>query len=307
VLNSYGSSFLVSPYGIIATAAHVVQQSLDDDQMARRAFLSGNCDKEQIVKYSQLAVLHHIKISNQSTQVNVLPIENIHIAYPTDLAFGFIKFQESFPTMSFTLSPSAPRIGENIISIGYCDTKFPESGIPIDAIKDGTFRWDRDFSHRFHAVEGKVNALFLTNFAKSYGDGPCFLTDSDIKHGQSGGPVFNSSGNVCGVNLGGSSTMTNSQSSIASLIYPILPIRLKLSFSPTKSFKVNAYHDFISLIERGIINTDGSERLAKIIHENEKIRIDAMIHIEDAGFSFENFKEYLAGNSVSKIKDHRKL
>lgn len=287
-----GSAVLVSKLGVIATAAHVISEALRNDPAAHRAVINGHCNKEHQVKHVQLAVLHHRRINSITTQVNVWPIENVQIAHPTDLAFGFLKFQRSFPYMSFTLSPAAPRIGETVFSLGYCDSKFPHDGIPLQEIKDSTFDWNGEFSHRFHVSEGKVKALFLRRFAQGYADGPCFLMDSNVRHGQSGGPVFNSTGNICGINLGGASILTNEQNSLASLIYPALTINLKFTLQLAKEFTFNVRNPLLNLVSNGGIKTDGSERLANISAEDNDFRIDPLIHRDDAKNTFTDLHGY---------------
>ena len=296
IVNQYltplGTAVLVSNLGVIVTAAHVILEALRDDPVARRAMLEGRCGTEHQVNHVQLAVLHHIKISDTTTQINIWPLENIQIPHPTDLAFGFLKFQKSFPYMSFTLSPAAPRIGETVLSIGYCDFKFPDEGISLQEIEEGTFDWHEKYSHKFHVVEGKVRALFLHRFAKGYADGPCFLMDANVQHGQSGGPVFNSAGNICGINLGGASIFTNGSSSLASLIYPALAIKLKFTMQIAKelSFQINS--PLVNLISSGGVKTDGSESLANIVAEDDGIRIDPLVHKDDAKYTFIDLHGY---------------
>jgi V8-like Glu-specific endopeptidase len=297
-----GTAVLVSKLGVIATAAHVILEALRDDPVARKAMLEGRCGKEHQVNHVQLAVLHHRKISDITTQVNIWPIENVQIPHPTDLAFGFLKFQQSFPYMSFTLSPAAPRIGETVFSIGYCDCKFPDTGISLEEIEDGTFDWHKKYSHRFHVVEGKVRALFLHRFAQGYADGPCFLMDANVRHGQSGGPVFNSSGNICGVNLGSASILTAENNSLASLIYPALTIKLKFTMQLAKEFTFHIHSPLLNLISSGGIKTDGSERLANIAVEENDFRIDPLVHRDDAKHTFTDLHGYK--NSQPAVPEH---
>ncbi len=287
-----GTAVIISKLGVIATAAHVISEALRNDPTVHKEVLKGNCEKEHQVKHVQLAVLHHRMISSETTQFNIWPLENVQIAHPTDLAFGFLKVQQSFQYMSFTLSPAAPRIGETVFSLGYCDNQFPEDGIPLQEIKNSTFNWNENFSHLFHVSEGKVKALFVRRFAQGYADGPCFLMDSNVRHGQSGGPVFNSYGNICGINLGGASVITNEQNSLASLIYPALTIKLSFTLQLAKQFTFNAQSPLISLVSSGGIKTDGSERLTNISGEDDKFRISPLIHRDDKINTFDDFHGY---------------
>ncbi|MCP4335994.1 MAG: trypsin-like peptidase domain-containing protein [Gammaproteobacteria bacterium] len=298
-----GTAFLISKHGIVATAAHVIQEALRENPTVHQAIIKGSSRKEHSVKHVQLAVLHHRKIDKEITQVSAWPLENVQIAHPTDVAFGFLKFQQSFPYMSFLLSPATPRIGETVFSIGYCDSKFPDGGIPLREIKDGTFDWHQAFSHRFHVAEGKVEAIFVKRFSRGYAEGPCFLTDSYVEYGQSGGPVFNSAGNICGINLGGASMFTNNQNSLASLIYPALAIELKLTVKLGGALTFNAYQPLINFISNGGITTDGSEELSRISVEGDEFLVCPLIHKDDAKYTFNDLHGYLNTQPADPLKE----
>jgi len=288
-----GTAFLISKLGVIATAAHVIQEAFREDRAIQEVFNKGASNKEHTVRNIQLAVLHHRKVNETNTQVNVWPLENVQIAHPTDVAFGFLKFQQSFPYLSFTLSPAVPRIGETVFCVGYCDSKFPDGGIPLQEIADGSFDWQGAFFHRFHVAEGIVRASFIKRFSHGYADGPCFLTDCQIQHGQSGGPVFNSAGNICGINLGGASTfIPNGPNSLASLIYPALATKIKFSLQPNDMFSFTVHQPLINLIENGGILTDGSERLSNISVQGDESLVSPLIHKDDKEFTFNDFQGY---------------
>ena len=283
-LTPVGTAFLISKLGVVATGAHVIQEALRVDPVAHRGVTIGEARRGHKTK-AQLAVLHHRRIDEAVLQVNVWPLENIQIAWPTDVAFGFLKFQEFFPFPSLTLSPAAPRIGEAVLCVGWCDSKIPEGGIPLQEIKDGTFDWQGSFSHRFHVTEGKVRALFVERFARGYGEGPCFLTDSHLEHGQSGGPVFNSADNICGINLGSAAILTG-QNSLASMIYPSLAVKITITRQLSQAFQLNIFQPLINLIKSGEISTDGSEELSRIHLDGDKFRIDQFFHEEDSEHTF---------------------
>jgi hypothetical protein len=236
--------------------------------------------------------LHHRQIDKTRTQVSAWPLKNIQLPLPTDVAFGFLTPHRLFPYLSFTLSPAAPRLNDTVFCVGYSDSQFPEGGIPLQQIKDGSFDWQGKFSHSFHVTEGKVKALFIHHFSRGYADGPCFLIDCELEHGQSGGPVFNSAGNICGINLGGASILTGEPSSLASLIYPTLAIKIKLTLELGEAFGFTSYQPLINLIHNGVINTDGSEHLARFYLDGEEYRIDPLIHRDDAYKTFQDFHGY---------------
>lgn len=286
-----GTSFLISRFGIIATAAHVIRDALRNASATHQAIVNGSCEKELSVENIKLFVLHQSMLEDGKFQATLWPIVNVQIAYPTDVAFGCLKNPFSFPTMTFLLRPAAPRIGDTVFSIGYCEASFPEGGIPFQKVIAGEFDWHRDYSQRFMVVEGKTKALFIEKFADGYADGPCFMTDSDTKHGQSGGPVFNSDGNICGVNLGGSSLFIE-QTSLASSLYPALAVNLKFSAGISPAISFNLSQPLINFITAGCIETDGTEKLAKISKVENGFRVDPQIHSDDADSIFKNFHDY---------------
>ncbi len=290
-LTPVGTSFLISKFGLIATAAHVIQEALREATKVHQAIVNGSCEKELSVENVELFVLHQSILEDGKFRATIWPIVNVQIAYPTDVAFGCLKSPFSFPTMTFPLRPAAPRIGDTVFSMGYCESQYPDGGIPFQEVLAGKFDWHRDYSHRFMVMEGKTKALFIEKFATGYADGPCFMTDSDIKPGQSGGPVFNSEGSICGVNLGGSSLFIE-HTSLASLIYPALAANLKFSTSIPSGFSFNLSQPLINFISEGCIITDGSEKLARISKIGAAFLVDPQIHSDDASSVFRNFHDY---------------
>lgn len=290
-----GTAFLISKLGIVATAAHVIQEAMRYDESVHTAYLKGTKKKGLNLNGVQLSVIHHMPVGNGRTIFHIWPLENIQIATPTDVAYGFLKVQQSFPYAKMRISPAAPRIGDTVFCIGYCESNYPKGGVPIDKIKDGTFDWIKSYSHRFSVAEAKVKALFIHRFSRGYADGPCFLVDSELKHGQSGGPVFNSAGNICGINLGGASTLTNKPSGLASLIYPTLAIKIKLSIRVAKTLKFDALQPLINLCKNNSVLTDGSERLGEIVLHGDEFQTNPLIHKDDASNTFNDFHGYQTG------------
>ena len=104
--------------------------------------------------------------------------------------------------------------------------------------------------------------------------------------------MLNSRGNICGINLGDASFFTNKQSILASLIYPALAIKLKLTVQIAEKFTFNIHQPLFNLIKSGGIRTDGSENMSRIFVEDDQFRIDPLIHRDDADHVFNDFHGY---------------
>ncbi|MBI2487916.1 MAG: hypothetical protein HYW01_13440 [Deltaproteobacteria bacterium] len=103
---------------------------------------------------------------------------------------------------------------------------------------------------------------------------------------------FNSAGNICGINLGGASLLVPEPASLASLIYPTLPIKIKFPLQFGQAFSLTFYQPLINLVINGGITTDGSERLLEIALEGDEYRVDPLIHKDDASKTFQDFHGY---------------
>ena len=195
------------------------------------------------------------------------PLESVDAGPPTDVVFAFPKFRSGFPTLVNRLSFDIPPIGELVWSIGYTGFKWPDGGIPIDAVRNGTFDWHNSYGHRLVVVEGTVQRIFTQRFARGYLEGACFSFDAEIHHAQSGGPVISLDGIVRGVNSAGATQFFDHPASLASLLHPFLfsTLRFGVQMGPVR---INATHRLIDLIAQGTISTDGSEENVSISQDH---------------------------------------
>ena len=114
------------------------------------------------------------------------------------------------------------------------------------------------FPHDFLVSEGEITDVYTQNYTDGYGEGPCFKVSCKLEHGQSGGPVINSDGYVCGINMG--PALDSDDSSLASCLWPCLGGKFRI---PSKMYKKHEISEFISLndlINNNFIETDDSIR-----------------------------------------------
>jgi hypothetical protein len=160
----------------------------------------------------------------------------------------------------------------------------PAEGISIEAIKEGGFDWNSEYSHRLRVWEGRVETIFPQKFATSYGGGPCFMVDIEVEQGLSGGPTFNTSNFVCGINWAGVSNLMDRPANLISMIYPTLTVDIQLVDDSRQTL--------LSLIEAGKVVADSTLSLASVQQDAGRSRVDPLIHVDDANAVFEDGHGY---------------
>lgn len=219
-----GTAFLISRFGLVACAAHCIYQALRYRRYGTSiadAFDAVN--NEYDLDDVGLSVLHHSLKDDGRTSISLWPLEHVRIGPPSDVVYASLLWAPDILKLSFTLSPGVPRVGKTLLSVGYTEFAFPEGGLPIDRITEGRFDWEREYSHSLRVCEGLSGPIFTQQYSRGYVDGPCILTTCETVGGQSGGPVFNEEGNVCAIVSAGTQ-VTGSPGSIASTLYPTLPL-----------------------------------------------------------------------------------
>ena len=118
----------------------------------------------------------------------------------------------------------------------------------------------------------------------------------------SGGPIYNSSGYVCGLNSAGASNFFDEPMSLGSLLYPLLSQNISFG-ARIGPVNLNATHSFLSLVNHGTITTDGSEgEIAFTEHvSSDKIVAHPRALTKDAEHIHDDFNAFQAGTGASKL------
>ncbi len=286
----------------MVTATHNIDQLVKNDPRFARLIGSGRIKgSHDLSDGFALYVLHH-RVEGEKVRLTLWPIRKIDGASPTDVVFANPQFAADIQTLVSPLSFDTPAIGETLLSVGYSEFSYPEHGIDIASVKSGTFDWHTAYRHRLFVAEGTVRRIFTQQFASGYVAGPCFAFSPEIRHGMSGGPVYNAAGNVCGVNSAGASMYFSEPMSLGSLLYPMLtrPLRFGAELGP---LKLNATHSMLDLIANGALVTDGSELHVAFTQDEQTGNVIAHPRslIADSKFVHDDFAAYQNSKDASKL------
>jgi len=298
-----GTAFAVGRgIAFVISAEHNIRETLNHEQRLRHLRTVDELPEVVTFKDVGLSVLYQRWSNEAKTEIQfaLWPLETFAGAPPSDVVFGSPQFQTVVPTLDLPLCFEAPPQGERVWSIGYTDFKFPEGGIELEAVDAGTFDWRNDYGHRFVVVEGRVDRIFANRFASKFVDGPCFTFDADIFHGQSGGPVLDTTGRVRGVNSAGASQFFARPMSIASFLYPVLFQNLQTGaqLGPTR---VQITQPIFKWIVGGYITTDGSEARLCLSREGDSFTVGFSAPKSFAAFVHDDFAGYQRGASASEV------
>jgi hypothetical protein len=230
-----------------------------------------------------------VDTTTASLRYSFVPLEGYKGAPPTDVGIYRPKFAVGVPSISVPLSFAVLPNGERIRSVGYTNFCYPENGIPVEGIRDGTFDLHKDYSHQIQVVEGHVRQTFAREFASSYIAGPCFSVSNEIPHGLSGGPAIDAQGVVRGICSASATSFFDEPTSIISLLYPLLFQEFTVG-ADIGPMRMNSTQTFIELVARGEIRTDGSEGLVHFREEDGSFIIGPIVPTEIAPFVHESFR-----------------
>jgi Trypsin-like peptidase domain len=295
-----GTAFCISRIGIVATASHNLLEALKrhprGQQILQERWFPKNVELKNFGD-AGFSLLHARWVSKETFHVNFWPlegasgllVEEVDGKQPADLIFGSPQFQQDFPYLPLPISFAIPRVGSNVRCVGYSRTDVQGGKIPIEDLRQGRIGdWFKYYSHSFRVVEGTVTEIFTQGFARGYLRGACFAIDAEVEHGQSGGPVFNDEGYVCGVISASASSYFGRPASLISLFYPAMAIGVSFGFS-MGPVRMDATHPLFAFVENGSIRTDGSEELVSLVPEGNSWRVGPMIHKDDGGHVFDDF------------------
>jgi hypothetical protein len=298
-----GTAFSTGQIHFMVTATHNIEQIMTHDPRFAHKINRGRLDgNHNLSDGYALYVLHH-RVENDKDSVTLWPLRKIDGASPGDVVFASPQYAKGIQTLVSPLSFDIPAIGEKMLSVGYSDFDFPEDGIDIADVQAGTFDWHNAYKHRLYAAEGTVQRVFTTQFSSGFVAGSCFAFDVTIRHGMSGGPIYNWAGNVCGVNSAGAELYFNAPMSLGSLLYPMLTRQLRFG-AEIGPIAFNSTQPMLDLIARGTLKTDGSEQ--RVVFTNDPVNGELIANprcrIEDRPFIHDDFEGYQADRSSTKLE-----
>jgi hypothetical protein len=144
-----------------------------------------------------------------------------------------------------------PVVGSRIVGFGYHSSKI---SLGVETPEQITVEW---FDSPATTV-GEVIEIHHKQRDSSMLPFPCFQTNARFEHGMSGGPVFNESGELCGLICSGFPPDDNTYTSYAVSIWPALGTELDL---PYEGFLRGAKYSCLELARRNIITANGWERV----------------------------------------------
>ncbi|MBL0745580.1 S1 family peptidase [Chryseolinea lacunae] len=164
------------------------------------------------------------------------------------------------------LNINPPRLNEVISAFGF--TTFDESEFKSNLDHVILNFISKDQYDLWAAVKAK--GVVLNIFSKHRDRGmvsfPCFKTDADFKHGMSGGPIFDSNGNLVGIISQGSVPIALGETeSFGALLWPLL--RIVVSIEGKTRFLDILKESPVEVIgiENLVLNADGSFDFRTII------------------------------------------
>lgn len=160
---------------------------------------------------------------------------------------------------SLPVTSNFPRPGETVYCIGHHNYK-TTNYMPYEDIEDfDGSRIMRQLDHDFRVSIGVVTDVYVEKYVTGYAEGPCFRIDCALEHGQSGGPVINSEGYVCGINM--CATLDDDENScLAAAIAPALGGLSTIPESMSVRERLPRKVSLARMIKSGLIATDDSLR-----------------------------------------------
>lgn len=297
-----GTAFTTGQLHFVVTATHNIEQIMARDPRLAHKLSRGRLDgSHNLSDGHALYVLHH-RLQGDDINLTLWPLRKIDGASPTDVVFASPQHAQGIQTLVSPLSFDIPLIDETVLSVGYAEFTYPEDGIDFADVQAGTFDWHGAYRHRLFVIEGTIQRIFTKQFSSGYVAGPCFAFDPEIRHGMSGGPIYNRAGNVCGVNSAGATRFFDSPISLGSLLYPMLtrPLRFGAELGP---LTLNARRPMIDLIAQGALKTDGSEQRVAFTKDEETGQLIAHpgTQLADRERIHDDFAGYQAGKGASKL------
>lgn len=264
-----GTAFSISPIGLSITAVHVL------DQAFASYGGSGSRVPDPRINSTLGITPEHTKVSDPLMAISICSPKSTHSRVvkvgdsgtvvsiePTDV--GLISFQGSYPRNpkapfwdALPISPLMPKLGSKVYCLGYCQYD-DEHQLAVDEL----LTFDRKIIQSklrptYRINSGIVTDIYTEKYGSGYTKGPCFRIASATEHGQSGGPVINSEGYVCGINTSGTLDR-DLNASLASALWPALGGKFNLHMNVVKQHRVPHTVTLMDLIERRYVVCDNS-------------------------------------------------
>jgi Trypsin-like peptidase domain len=178
-LEPVGTAFLIGP-SLAFTATHTI-----DDVSEDYAVIA-----QQIVDHGKTPLLWSVTAMYRSPAAVSEDDRPLDIAVLALEAFGEAIETERHRRFFFELNVATPRIGQKVVAYGFTKSATRRAA-------DDPFLFET--THRFRHVEGVVSEVRWPHRDLGMMPWPCFAVEADFDPGMSGGPIFNSQSQVCGV------------------------------------------------------------------------------------------------------------
>jgi hypothetical protein len=196
---------------IFATATHVVRDLADRPTFEAHLLLPEGLDTRDKRHHLISVPIHHVSFAASHNDVALVVINYLR------------SDQDVAPPKLLNATFGSPQVGQPCMFLGYPQ----EPG---------------DNSYRLQAPQGLIEEIHPSKRDRSMSTFPSFLTSAIHKHGMSGGPVLNTSGDVIGVISHGTSEAEGSEYAYgyAASIGAMLELRLQIlnDLGQTETFEV---------------------------------------------------------------------
>lgn len=186
-----GTCFVIDPLmGWVVTAKHNLEETLDYKK-TKNGQVPVKKGIKLLVQYASLHKTDKQFVGSFLIVRQVALRENLDIAI-LKIDVPVLKKTNQSLLAGVKLDFSIPEIGSNLICAGFYQMDW---NVISEEEKTVDMAIERAFSH------GIVSEIHFPHRDKALLKFPCFRMDAEIASGMSGGPIFNETGGVCGINL----------------------------------------------------------------------------------------------------------
>jgi len=256
-----GTGFMINPNGLMMTAVHVIKEGMK--RMVKKTNDDGSI--ENVLGFYAFYVNYQKHVdSNESCLGGLLPIGKVSYSNEFDVGYCWLKRPIiegkplTFPVLP--LSPGIPRVGENVLGMGYHQMK---ADIVSQTQENGTVI---KYYERTALTTGQITEVYPGRRDCGMLSFPCFCTDARFEHGMSGGPILDEHGSVCGVICSCLPPGDDSPgyTSYGSLLWPTLGTSIEVIPYEGANPEMMSVYD---LIHKGYILTDETIANIKVVSE----------------------------------------